>query len=641
MGGDFRTLLSPIRIGPMTLRNRVVMPAMNTSYATTDGEVTDRLVGFYRARARGGVGLITLGFSYVHPLGRVLPRMLASHDDRAIPGLRLFADAMHAEGAKVSLQLCHGGRRTSSKVTGAQTVAASPIAPQGGEAPREITREEIGEVVESFGRAAARARDACFDAVELHMAHGFLLSGFLSPHSNKRTDEYGGSLGNRARFPLAVLRRVKEGVGKDLAVTIKMNGSDFVEGGITLDQAKETAPIFEQGGVDAITVSAATDSTLYMSIQPAVSPRGVLVPLAQGVKSVVAVPVVAVGRINDPQFAEAILADGKADLVAMGRSLICDPEFPRKIEEGRPEDIRPCIACSTACSEGGQRGGVMSCISNAQAGREDTARVTPAERSRRVLVVGGGPAGMEAARVAAVRGHKVTLCEKSARLGGLLNAGSAPPYKYEMPNLVRHFARQLDKLGVSVQTGREVDAKMLQELAPDVVVLATGGQAAALSTSTQPGFAVSAAEALTGEATLGCRVAIVGAGSTGCETAEHLAEKGHAVTITEMLDDYATDIRPEIKRLLGERLTKLGVEMLLGCNVTAVRQGEIAYERAGQQGKVEGLYNVVFAMGYKPDLSLFEAAKARGLEAHAAGDCTKPGNIYNAIHGAFDTALTI
>ena len=634
-------LMSPIQVGPMTVRNRIVMPAMGTNYATTDGEVTAQLVEFYRARARGGVGLITLGFSYVHPLGRVLPRMLACHDDRIIPGLRWFADAMHAEGARVSLQLCHGGRRSSSKVIGAQTVAASPIPPLGGEVPREITREQIAEVVECFGRAAARARQAGFDGVELHMAHGFLLSGFLSPHSNKRTDEYGGSLENRARFPLAVLRRVKEEVGKELAVTIKMNGSDFVEGGITLDEAKETARIFEQGGVDAITVSAATDSTLYMSIQPAVFPRGCLVPLAQGVKSVVRVPVVAVGRINDPELAEAILADGKADLVAMGRSLICDPELPRKVEEGRSEDIRPCIACNVACSEGGQRGGVMSCISNAQVGREGTARIAPAERSRRLLVVGGGPAGMEAARVAALRGHKVTLCEKSARLGGLLNAGSVPPYKYELPHLVHYFTRQLEKLGVEVQTGREVDAKALEELAPDVIVVATGGQATALPTNAQRGFAVSAADALTGEATVGRRVAVVGASSTGCETAEYLAEKGHAVTVLEMLDDYATDLRPEIKRLLGERLAKLGVQMLLGCKVVAVRQGEVVYERAGRQGRVEGVDNVLFAMGYRRDQGLFEAAKARGLEAHAVGDCTKPGNIFDAVHRAFDTAVAI
>jgi len=641
MGDNVPKLLSPIRIGPMTVRNRVVMPAMNTNYATTDGEVTDRLVEFYRARARGGAGLITLGFSSVHPLGRGVPHMLGSHDDRLIPGLRWFADAMHAEGARVSLQLCHVGRRGSSKVTGAQTVAASPIAPLGGEVPREITSEGIAEVVGCFGRAAARAREAGFDGVELHMAHGFLLSGFLSPYSNKRTDEYGGSLENRARFPLAVLRRVKEEVGKELAVTIKMNGSDFVEGGITLDEAKETARFFEQGGVDAITVSGATDSTLYMSIQPAVFPRGCLVPLAQGIKSVVGVPVVAVGRINDPQLAEAILADGRADLVAMGRALICDPELPRKVEEGRPEDIRPCIACGVACTEGGQRGGVMSCVSNAQAGAEGTARIETAGRSRRVLVVGGGPAGMEAARVAALRGHKVILCEKSARLGGLLNAGSLPPYKYELPNLVRYFARQLEKLGVEVQTGREIDATRLEKLTPDVIVMATGGQPVTLPTNAQPGFAVSAADALTGEGTLGRRVAVVGAGSTGCETAEYLAEKGHTVTLLEVLDDYAADIRPEIKRLLGERLARLGVQMLLGSRVIAVRQGEVVYERWGQQGKVEGLDNIVFAMGYRPDLSLFEAVKARGLEAHAVGDCTKPGNIFDAVHRAFDAALTI
>ena len=636
--GPNLVLLSPARIGPMEVRNRIVLPAVNTNYASPEGEVTDRLIEFYRARARGGVGLIVLGYSYVHPGGRGSRQVVGSHDDRVIPGLHRFAEAMHAEGAKVSLQLAHMGRRASSKALGCQPVAPSPVAAVGGEVPRELTPAEIAELVEAFTQAAVRARRAGFDAVEIHMAHGFLLSQFLSPYSNKRTDEYGGSLENRARFPLAVLRRVKEAAGGDLAVTCKINGSDFVEGGIDLEEAKKIARLLEAAGADAVTVSAGTDGSNHTGVQPSVFPRGSLVPFAEGVKSVVRIPVVAVARINDPSLAEDIVAQRKADMVGMGRALICDPEFPRKVAEGRLEEIRPCTACSFGCIWRVSKGGDLACSANAQAGYEATRTIERAERPRRVLVVGGGVAGLESARVAGLRGHSVILYERSPQLGGLLNAASKPPYKYEIPNLVRYYVHQMEKLGVEVRTGREVTEEVLRTVRPEVVIAATGGLPITLDVEGDRGFGLTAADVLEGKAIVGSRVAVIGGNSVGCETAEYLAGLGHHVTVLEMAGDYATDVRPEIKRLLGRRLEKLGVEIRLRSKVTALRRGEIAYERDGQDEKLQGLDNVVFAMGSRPDPTVLEMARLLGIEAYAVGDCAKPGNVFDAVHAAFETA---
>ena len=634
-------LLEPIQVGKMTLRNRIVVPAMNTNYPTLQGEVTDQQVAFYRARAKGGAGLVVSGFSYIHPLGRGPARMLASYDDRFIPGLARWAAAVKGEGAKACLQIAHVGRRANSKVVGAQPVGPSAIAAVGGEVPHELTAAEIEEQVECFGQAAARAGAAGFDAVEVHMAHGYLLSQFLSGYSNKRTDEYGGSLVNRARFPLAALRRVVDEVGKDLTVLVKMNGSDYVEGGITLEEAKETAKLLETAGAQMITVSAGTDPNGQMGVQPAYYPRGVLVPLAEGVKSAVGIPVAAVGRLNHPDVAEEVLQQGKADLIAMGRAMIADPELPLKTAEGRAEEIRPCTGCSFGCIWRVGQGGEMACSNNPLAGREATVKIVPTEQPKQVLVVGGGPAGLEAARVASLRGHQVTLYEKSSRLGGLLNVGAVPPHKYELPHLVQYYATQMEKLGVKVVTGKEVTAKVITRVAPEALVVATGGIPLALPVTGDEGFAMLVSEVLCEQATVGHNVAIVGGDSVGCEVAEYLGEKGHQVAVLEMRDVCCTDVRPEIKRQMLESLAKLGVEVKLGAKVVAAGNGTVTYEQAGEAKQLEGLDNVIFAMGSRPDLRLLEEAKAKGLEAYAVGDCNQPGNVFGATHSAFDVAVNL
>ncbi|MCL5109776.1 MAG: FAD-dependent oxidoreductase [Chloroflexi bacterium] len=632
-------LLEPITVGYLQLRNRIVVPAMNTNYPTLAGEVTDQQVEFYRARAKGGAGMIVTGFSYVHPLGRGPARMLASYDDQFVPGLARWAAAVKAEGAKACLQIAHVGRRANSKTIGAQPVGPSAITPAGGELPRALSKAEIEELVVAFAKAAARGREAGFDAVEVHMAHGYLLSQFLSPPANQREDEYGGSLENRARFPLAALRAVVAEVGKDLTVICKINGSDYVEGGITLEEAMATARLLEAAGAQMITVSAGNDATGQMGVQPAYYPRGVLVPLAAGVKSAVSIPVAAVGRINRPDVAESILQEGKADLVAMGRALIADPELPRKTAEGRAVEIRPCTGCSFGCIWRVGQGGEMACSNNPVAGREASLKVTPADQPKQVVVVGGGPAGLEAARVAAERGHQVTLYEKAPELGGLLNVGAVPPHKYELPNLISYYATQMEKLGVKVVAGKEITPKLLTRLAPEALVVAAGGVPLQLPVTGDPGFALLVSEVLRAQSRVGQNVAIVGGDSVGCEVAEYLGEKGHKVTILEMRDVCLTDVRPEIKRLLLESLAKLGVEIKLGAKVVAAGDGAVTYEQGGESKLLAGLDNVVFALGSKPNLRLLEEAQTKGIEAYAVGDCARPGNVFDATHSAFEVAI--
>ncbi|MGQ9497439.1 MAG: oxidoreductase [Desulfotomaculales bacterium] len=643
----FIKLFEPVQIGAMQLKNRIVKPPMVTNYATDDGAVTERLKAYHAARARGGVGLIIVEAAYVHPGGRGFSRELGIYADDLIPGLRTLADAVHAHGAKIAIQLYHGGRQTSSKVTGSPIVAPSPIPwAEDQEVPRELTVEGIRALVDAFGEAARRAKEAGFNAVEVHGAHGYLINEFLSPLSNRRTDAYGGTLENRMRFPLEVVAKVREKVGPDFPVIYRLSAVEFVPGGLTMEETAVFAQRLVEAGVNAIHVSAGIYASSAMIIPPMAVPRGCHVQYAAAIREATGarVPVIAVGRIKDPAMAERILQEGKADLVAMGRALLADPDLPRKAAEGRPDDIRKCIACNQGCIDRLFKDLDITCLCNALCGHEaEYDFPAPAAEKKTVLVVGGGPAGLEAARVAALRGHRVILYEAGEALGGQLRLAGKPPHKEDMQDLESFLTTQVAKLGVVVELGRGADAGTVKAVKPNVIVVATGAiPAMPAIPGIEMNHVVPAWDVLDDKVAVGQKVLIIGGGLVGCETAEFLADRGKDVTVVEMMPDVATDVGPLTRAPLLERLDRKKVRLLTGARVQTIEADGVLVEREGRVEKLGDIDNVVIAVGATPNLEFVRSlGETGGTAFYTVGDCAKPRRIIDAIHEAFRVASQI
>ncbi|MEW6227218.1 MAG: FAD-dependent oxidoreductase [Bacillota bacterium] len=640
---SFQLLTSPTKIGNMELRNRMVMAPMVTDYAYEDGSVTGRLRAYHEERAKGGVGLIIVEASYVHPSGKGFQNEVGIYSDKLVPGLRSLANVAHAHGAKIAIQLYHGGRQTTSNVTGQPIVAPSPIPdPTKGETPKELSKDEIAGLVKTFAEAARRAKAAGFDAVEVHGAHGYLINEFLSPYSNKRTDEYGGSLENRMRFPLEVVRAVRQAVGPGFPVTYRMSADEKVPGGLTLDETKVFAKRLEQEGINALHVSAGVYESAAWIIQPMSLPRGCLVDLAQGIKSAVKIPVIAVGRINDPEVAETILAEGKADLIAFGRELLTDPDMPRKVTEGRLDEIRRCIACCQGCIDELFQDHPITCTVNPRTGFERQFTLSKTPSARKVLVVGGGPAGMEAARAAAIRGHRVTLWEKAANLGGQLPLASASPQKGEIATFLDFIKKEMGRLKVNVQVNKEATLDAIRAEKPDVVVIATGARPSKLNV---PGAdrknVVVSWDVIAGKAQVGKKVAIIGGGLVGCETAEFLAEKGHDVTIVEMLPRIGWDIGPLVGALLFDRLAKYGVKTVTGAKTTAIGERDVTVEKDGKTETLSGFDSVVIAVGSTPEDTLANQLEGTGIDYYVIGDAWRTRRITHAVYEGLRVAHEI
>ncbi len=634
-------LFSPGTIGTMSVRNRVVMPPMGTNYATWTGAVTDRLIDYHAERARGGVGLITVEFSYVHPTGRISYYALGVHEDALVPGLRRLTDAIHSEGAKASIQIAHGGRRCRSAITGTQPLGPSPAPCLGGEVPRELSPAEIETVIAWFVQAARRVREAGFDAVTLHLANGYLLQSFFSPYANRRTDQYGGTLEGRMRLPLEVLARVRREVGQGFPIICRVCVDEFIEGGLTLGEGRRVAQLLERAGADALDATAGIPETMHVIGPPMAMPRGFLASHARAVKDAVRIPVFAVGRINTPLLADQILREGSADFISMGRALLTDPHLPNKARQGRFDDICPCIACNEGCLQRLYHQLDVSCVVNPRVGRESLFPAGPAPQSRRVLVVGGGPAGMMAALTAAKRGHRVILCEREARLGGQLLMGDVPPHKEEIGTLRDYLAGQIAKSGVETRVETAVTEELIREVRPEVVIVATGSTPAQPRVPVADARIVSAWEVLSGRGSVGRKVVVMGGGEVGCELAEYLAAQGKEVVILEVLQDLALNMEPRGRALLIQRLHRLGVQALLQSRLDEVRGETVTYDQGGLKHRIDGVDTVVSAVGSASNRALGEALGAAGATVHLIGDCVKPRRILEAIREGFELAHTL
>ena len=637
---DLKHLFAPIRIAAMEVKNRIVMSPMSTNLGTPQGFVTPALIHYFSARARGGVGLIVTGDVSVDPKGRYQERTLGLYDDQFIPGWTELTRAVHEHGARIAPQVIHPSFNAHSSLTGVQPVAASPIASRRfRELPRELRAEELEGIIEEFVDAARRAQEAGCDGVQLHCAHSHhLLGSFLSPLHNKRTDEYGGDIHGRLRLPLEVIRRIRSRVGPGFAILVRISGAEFEPGGRTLEETQYIAPFFAEAGADALNVSGGT--TNIGSVAPPMgSPAGIYASLAAAIKEVVNIPVISVGRILTPWVAEQILSSGKADMVAMGRALLADPEFPRKAAAGEWEDIAPCVG-DLHCLMSLYSDKTIACLVNAAAGREEIMALAPTESPKKVLVVGGGPGGLEAARVAASRGHRVTLMEKSTKLGGQLLAASFPPTKQEFSCLVKYLAAQACKAGVKIELNRNVTPEDIDEFRPDAVVMATGGLP-----EISPRFCgrdrkniVSSWDVLTGQVLPGRKILVIGGGSTGCETADFLAHplddlspRGNRVTIMEMLDNVCLDDLSPRRSSLILRLRQKGVKILTQARVTEILEDGVIYLHNEEAKTLRGIDTIVLAVGTRPNQVLAEQMKGKAIPTWVIGDASDPRNAVHAI----------
>jgi len=636
-------LFSPIRIGTMTVKNRIAMAPMTTNWAPADGTVPDKMTDYLAARAAGGVGLIIFETVTIDERFPYIMQSIGLWHDDLIPSFKRLADALHAHGAKLAPQISHPGPESFSFLRGIQPVGPTPVLCKGtGQVCRELTVEEIGEIVGQYGEAARRARAAGCDAVEVHAAHDYMLAGsFLSPLRNRRTDAYGGRIEGRLRFLLEVVARIKARAGRDFPVILRISGDEYLPGGRTLNDTLYIAPQLVEAGVDAFEVSGGVQPELTWRILPPMgSPLGLNVAAAAALKQVVSVPVLVVGRINSPQFAEDILERGHADMTVMGRALLADPELPNKAAAGRFDDIAPCTACSLGCIGEQMKMRSMTCVVNPTLGREKEMALVPAHKPRRVLVAGGGPGGMEAARVAAVRGHEVTLCEKAGKLGGQLNLAATVPTKQEICVWIQYLAAQVQKSGVRVELNKEVTAALVDEMRPDVVIVATGGECLV-----PPIPGVDKAKVVhSSDILLGCvtpvraKVLIIGGGSVACELADAIAGPGdnpldadNTVMIVEMLSDIAQDEPPGARMMLMQRLREKGVTIVTSATVKAITDDGVVLVRNGQEEAIGGMDHIVLACGTRSVDRLRDELAGKAPEIHVIGDAKSPRRALEAI----------
>jgi 2,4-dienoyl-CoA reductase-like NADH-dependent reductase (Old Yellow Enzyme family)/thioredoxin reductase len=657
----FVKLFAAGKINQMELKNRIIMAPLGhgMTYASKpDGFVTDQFIAFYAARARGGVGFIQLtvaGLGRPFATGLVFsPGILSLVDDNHIESGRRFTDAMHASGTKVSFQLTHHGaaiaravqRRPPTEYPELMRVVSSSgfKDPATGFEVFAMSKQEIRALVEAFAQAALRGQAAGFDAVRIQGCHSYLIQQFLSPRTNRRTDEYGGSVENRARLACEIIRGVRGAVGPHYPIIIRMNGSDHVEGGITLADAVAQAKLFENAGADALDISSGPSEAHHWQFITMYQPSGPLVNLAGTIKKAANIPVITVGKIN-ASLGEEILRSGDADYIQLGRALMCDPDLANKAKEGRPEDIRPCIYCGW-CTASGTQGAYANCTVNIFLGKEMESIPGPASVKKKVMVIGGGAAGMEAARVLAERGHSAALYERGGQLGGQWRL--LANYLPDENSLIQHLAAAMTKAGVEVHLNREVDADLVRELRPDAVVVATGSHPTGLDIPGGDGKNVSqAVDVLAGKVQVGERVVVIGGRTVGLSTALYLAQRGKKVSVVSR-SQIARGLNHNAKQAVFEYLIQN--EVRLYPNAVPDSFTERGVNIWWDSGDAAGGGNVfsfipcdsiVLAVGSESDNRLESELRPSVGEVYAIGDCSGKRSIFAAVRGGSEIGAKI